>query len=101
VEVPVEWQWYIRKMAHEYNFAEKIIFGLILTESTFHADAGTSCKGLAQISSYWLRRKPIEPYRITEDYKERDLYDPYDNIDTLIEIWSYAVDVYDIDLTTE
>jgi len=100
--VPSEWQWYIRIICHYYNFSEKIIIGMILAESTFKPETVNGvCLGLAQINKYWLRAAPLEEYRVTQDYKERDLLNPYDNIDTLIEMWSYARAKYEIDLTTE
>ena len=102
VEVPTELQWEIRKLAAQHGYDETIIYGLILAESTFDAKAhGENCYGLAQINPYWLRSKPVEPYRITDNYRKRDLLDPHDNLLTLMEIWNYCVDTYDLDLTTD
>lgn len=102
VEVPTEWQWYIRDMAEQYDFDEKIIFGCILAESCFNPKtAGDSEKslGLAQIQKFWIRGAAITHF--TEDYCDRDLLNPYDNILTLMEIWSYARETYSLDLSTE
>lgn len=102
VEVPAEWQWYIRDMATKYEFDEKIIFGCILAESCFNPKlAGDSERslGLAQIQKFWIRGAEIEHF--TEDYRDRNLLDPYDNILTLMEIWNYAHTTYSLDLTTE
>jgi hypothetical protein len=102
IEVPAEWQWYIRDMAAEYNFPEKVIFGLIIKESGFDpkakGDKGRSI-GLCQIQKYWIKTKNISHF--TDDYSDRNLYDVYDNILTLMEIWNYARNKYDIDLSID
>lgn len=102
IEVPAEWQWYIRDMATEYQFDEKIIFGLICKESTFNA----KCKGdnekslgLCQIQKYWIKTDTIPHF--TEDHAQRDLLNPYDNILTLMELWDYARNEYNLDITQE
>lgn len=102
VEVPVEIQWIIRDFAREYNYDEKIIFGLALAESTFQPDvAGDSGKslGLYQIQKFWITGAAITHF--TDDYRSRDLFDPYDATLTLMEIWEYARTTYDIDITTD
>jgi len=48
VQTNPELQWYIHDMANTYGFDEKIIFGLILSESTFQPAARNgNCIGLA------------------------------------------------------
>lgn len=102
VYVSTELQWMIRNLSSLYGFREEYIFGMILAESTFNADASNNgCYGLAQINSYWLRSVPLAPYRITDDYQSRNLFNPEHNLLTLFEMWSYARDVYAIDITTE
>lgn len=101
IYVPTEWQWYIRDMAEKYGFAEKYIYGCILAESTFTANAkGDSGKslGLAQIQKYWIRGANIKHF--TDDYRKRDLLNPYHNILTLMEIWCYSRDAYGINTGT-
>ena len=93
VTVSADLQWYIRDMCQKYNFPEKIVFGMILNESTFQAGAKNSgCYGLAQINKFWIRGARIEHF--TDDYASRDLCNPYDNILTLMEMWCYARDTY-------
>lgn len=102
INVPVEWQWYIRDMAEKYGFAEKYIYGCILAESGFNTNCkgdGEKSLGLAQIQKYWIRGANINHF--TEDYRNRNLLDPYDNILTLMEIWTYARDAYGINTSTE
>lgn len=102
VEVPAETQWIIRDFATEYGFDEKIIFGLALAESTFNPNCkGDSERslGLYQIQRYWIKGADIPHF--TDDYKSRNLFDPYDATLTLMEIWSYAVNSYNIDISTE
>jgi len=102
VNAPADIQWMIHDLAKEYGFDEKLIFGMIVAESTFNPrSSGNGCYGLAQITKYWLHSKALEPYRITDDYKTRDLLDPYANLLTLTELWRYAVDTYGLDLSTE
>jgi len=102
VNAPAEIQWMIRGLADEHGYDERYIIGLIVAESTFRPCAtNNGCNGLAQIKDYWLRSRPVEPYRLTDDYASRDLLDPYHNLLTLIEIWNYARDAYDLDTDTE
>ena len=92
----------IRRLAEAHGYDERLIIGLILAESTFTADADCGgCLGLAQITAYWLRSKAVEPYRLTSDYRDRDLLNPGDNLLTLMEIWDYARNAYGIDVSTE
>lgn len=96
VSVPADWQWYIRDMCIKYDFPEPLIYGMILTESTFDASASNSgCYGLAQINKFWIRGANITHF--TDDYRSRDLCDAYDNILTLFEMWVYARDTYGLD----
>lgn len=102
VDVPTEWQWYIRDLCNTYDLPEKVIYGLILKESTFQPaiesfDGG--CWGLAQISPYWIGRANITHF--TDDYRSRDLCDPYDNLLTLAEMMCYARDAYGLDYNTK
>ena len=97
-------QYFIRNMAREHGYCERIIFGMIVMESTFDprtVNTVGNWRGLAQISPFWLRAKLVEPFRLTEDHAQRDLRDPFHNILTLIEIWNYARYTYDIDSSTE
>lgn len=102
VEVPVEWQWYIRDLCDTYDLPEKIIYGLILKESTFQPDVESfdgGCWGLAQINNYWINGANITHF--TDDYRSRDLCDPYDNLLTLAEMMCYAQDTYGLDFDTK
>lgn len=102
IEVPAETQWIIRDFATEYGFDEKIVFGLALAESTFNPNCkGDSERslGLYQIQKYWIRGADITHF--TDDYKSRNLFDPYDATLTLMEIWHYAIDSYGIDISTD
>lgn len=102
VEVPVEWQWYIRDLCDTYDLPEKIIYGLILKESTFQPDVESfdgGCWGLAQINNYWINGANITHF--TDDYRSRDLCDPYDNLITLTEMMCYARDTYGLDFDTK
>lgn len=97
VSVPADWQWYIRDMCETYDFPEPLIYGCILSESTFDASASSAgCHGLAQINSFWIHGANIKHF--TDDYSSRNLCDPYDNILTLFEMWCYARDTYGIDV---
>lgn len=99
VTVPTEWQWFIRDMCEKYNFPEPLIYGMILTESCFNTYDRTSIyKGLCQIEDYWIRTTVIP--RFDDNWRNRNLYDPYDNITTLFEMWCYARDKYGIDVWT-
>lgn len=102
VEVPVEWQWYIRDLCNTYDLSERTIYGLILKESTFQPDVESfdgGCWGLAQISTYWIDGANITHF--TDDYRSRDLCDPYDNLLTLAEMMCYARDTYGLDYNTK
>lgn len=99
VEVDTDLQWYIRDMCEKYNFPEKTIYGMILTESTFQADAyNAGCYGLCQINSFWIHGANITHF--TDDYSSRDLTNPYDNLLTLAEMIVYCRDTYGLDLST-
>jgi len=96
VDVPAEIQWMIHDMADKYGFDEKIIFGMIVTESTFNQRAtNENCRGLAQINPFWLKSTSVA--RFTGDPRSRDLYEPCDNLMTLMEIWCYARDAYGLE----
>lgn len=98
VYVPVEWQWYIRDLCEEHDLPERTIYGLILEESTFVAgckNATGDCFGLSQLSKHWIRTANITHF--TDDYRSRDLYNPYDNILTLAELMCYARTTYGLD----
>lgn len=93
VAVDTDLQWYIRDMCLKYDFPEKYIYGMILCESTFQADAKNgNCLGLAQINKFWITRANITHF--TDDYSSRDLCNAYDNILTLFEMWVYCRDTY-------
>lgn len=98
VAVPVEWQWYIRDLSETYDLPETLIYGLCLSESTFDPTTTSSvgCRGLVQINPYWIStRANLEHF--TDDYYNRDLYDPYDNLLTLAEMMCYAREEYGLD----
>lgn len=100
INVSTELQWYIRKLSEEYGFIEKYLYGVILSESAFRYDARNGdCIGLCQVNKIWLESKYVK--RITEDYMYRDLTNPYDNLLTVMEIWLWAVNAWDLDLSTE
>ena len=102
VEVAADLQWLIRDFATEYEFDEEIIFGLALAESTFNSKAsseGGKVRGLFQINKFWIGGARIPHF--TDTYKSRDLFNPADSLITLAEMWSYAIDSYDIDISTE
>lgn len=98
----VEIQWIIRDMCTEYDLPEKMIYGMITVESTFCTNAKSyepiKCYGLAQINKFWITGANITHF--TDDYRERDLCDPYDNMLTLAEMMCYARDTYHLDLST-
>lgn len=99
-----ELQWIVHDMCVEYDLPEKMIFGLIVCESTFcptakSGEAQIKCYGLAQINKFWITGANITHF--TDDYRDRDLCDPYDNMLTLAEMMYYARDTYQLDLTTE
>lgn len=102
---PVELQWHIRDLAEEYGFDERLILSLIRWESEFRTDAieyinGRAASwGLCQINRFWITGANIEHF--TDDYRNRDLLDPYDNLLTLMEIWYYAIDAYNLDVTQD
>lgn len=96
----VEIQWMIRDFSDLYNLPEKTIFGLICAESTFIPDVESfdgGCWGLAQISKFWITRANMPHF--TDDYRSRDLCDPYDNLLTLAEMMCFARDTYHLDFT--
>lgn len=96
-----EVQWMIRDLSLEYDLPEKMIFGLITKESTFVPDEESfdgGCWGLAQINPFWITAANITHF--TDDYRDRDLCDPYDNLLTLAEMMCYARDTYGLDYTT-
>lgn len=101
-DATAEVQWMIRDLCEEYDLPEKMIFGLITKESTFVPDVESfdgGCWGLAQISTFWITRANITHF--TDDYRSRDLCDPYDNLLTLAEMMCYARDTYGLDYNTK
>ena len=95
LNVPADLQWEIRNFSNEYNFNERIIFGLIILESTFSPTAQNgSCLGLAQIDTFWVRGANMP--RLTDDWRNRNLLNPHDNLLTLMEMWMYARDLYSL-----
>ena len=101
VNVSAELQWMIRDLAFTYGFDERLIYGMILAESTFNINCSTGgCYGLTQINPYWLSAASLAEYRITENYRSRDLFNAYDNLITCIEMLMYARDAYGLDLET-
>lgn len=102
ISVDTRLQWYIHDLAAKHNYPEDVIYGMILTESSFDTtvagDSGDS-HGLAQIQPYWIE-SPAVP-RLTDNAHRRNLFNPYDNVITLIEIWNYARAAYQIDTSTE
>lgn len=100
VPVDTDLQWYIRDICMQHNILEKYVYGMILSESTFHYDARNgNCLGLCQINIFWIRGANIEHF--TDDYYYRDLTNPYDNLLTMSEMWNYAKNSYGLDLSTE
>lgn len=102
VEVTADLQWFIRDLAEEHDFCERIIFGTILAESTFRADAigdrGRSF-GLAQINRFWITRANIN--RLDDYWQSRDLLCPYDNLTTMMELWLHARERYSLDTSQD
>lgn len=99
-DATAEVQWIIRDFCEQYDLPEKAVYGLIVGESTFIPDLESfdgGCWGLAQINTYWITRANITHF--TDDYRSRDLCDPYDNILTLAELMCYARDNYGLDYT--
>lgn len=93
-------QWIIRDLSEQYGLPEKAIYGLICAESTFVPDLESfdgGCWGLAQINTFWITRANITHF--TDDYRNRNLCDPYDNLLTLAEMMCYARDTYGLDFT--
>lgn len=95
-----EIQWIIRDMVEAYDLPEDVIYGLICGESTFVPNLESfdgGCWGLAQINTFWITRANIPHF--TEDYRNRNLCDPYDNLLTLSEMMCYARDTYSLDFS--
>ena len=99
ISVPASLQWFLRDLTEEHDYPEKLFYGMIVLESDFHPRANNSGQwlGLAQITTYWLRAEPLRPYRLTDDHRSRDLFNAEHNILTMIEMWNYARDVYNLD----
>ena len=90
----------VRAMAAGHGYPEKTVFGMITAESEFDPAAsggGGRWLGLAQISPYWLKAEPLEPYRLTDNHSLRDLLLPEDNLLTLAEMWAWAREEYGLD----
>lgn len=95
-------QWMIRDFCEQYDLPEKMIYGLVTKESTFVPNLESfdgGCWGLAQINTYWITGANITHF--TDDYRDRDLCDPYDNLLTLAEMMCYARDTYGLDYNTK
>lgn len=102
VDVTPDLQWFIRDLADEHGFCERIMIGTILAESTFRpyaiGDRGRSF-GLAQIQRFWITTADIE--RLTDDWRTRDLLCPYDNLITMMELWNHARQRYSLDMSND
>lgn len=94
-------QWTVRDICARYNLPEKYIFGMILMESEFNPSATSSsgCKGLGQISSYWLRNKVVPEFEAGR--RNRNLYDPYHNALTIAEMMTWCANNYGLNLHNE
>jgi len=128
IRVTGKLQHYIRELMETHGYWENLTYGMILVESTFNPGsiggwicdlhtraeecdhdccANGTCNlkgryfGLSQMSAYWLRSPALAEYRLTDDYRSRDLLNPYDNLLTMIESWNYARDKYELDTSTE
>lgn len=94
-------QWIVHDICARYNLPEKYIFGMILMESEFNPGATSSsgCKGLGQISSYWLRNKVVPEFEAGR--RNRNLYDPYHNMLTIAEMMTWCANNYGLNLHNE
>lgn len=94
-------QWIVHDICVRYNLPEKYIFGMILMESEFNPNATSSsgCKGLGQISSYWLRNKVVPEFE--GERRNRNLYDPYHNALTIAEMMTWCANNYGLNLHNE
>lgn len=94
-------QWIVHDICVRYNLPEKYIFGMILMESEFNPGATSSsgCKGLGQISSYWLRNKVVPEFEAGRC--NRNLYDPYHNTLTIAEMMTWCANNYGLNLHNE
>lgn len=94
-------QWVVRDICARYSLPEKYIFGMILMESEFNPNATSSsgCKGLGQISSYWLRNKVVPEFEAGR--RNRNLYDPYHNALTIAEMMTWCANNYGLNLHNE
>lgn len=94
-------QWIVHDICARYNLPEKYIFGMILMESEFNPGATSSsgCKGLGQISSYWLRNKVVPEFETGR--RNRNLYDPYHNTLTIAEMMTWCANNYGLNLHNE
>ncbi len=94
-------QWIVHDICVRYNLPEKYIFGMILMESEFNPGATSSsgCKGLGQISSYWLRNKVVPEFEAGR--RNRNLYDPYHNTLTIAEMMTWCANNYGLNLHNE
>lgn len=93
-------QWIIRDLCEQHDLPEKTVYGLILVESAFDTNCVSVSGrhfGLAQIGKFWITDANMPHF--TDDYRSRDLFDPYDNLLTLAEMMCYARDEYHLDYT--
>jgi hypothetical protein len=99
INISAEIQWFIRELAEEHGYCEKMIFGLILEEAN---DNDELWEGFRGANSFWLRSiGAIAPYRLTDNYQYRNLADPFDNLLTVVELWNYVRARYDLDVNTD
>jgi hypothetical protein len=104
VYVSPEHQWLIRDLAEKHGYCERLIIGLILRESTFRTNSHNldgNWQGWTQIHPSWNRNRHVAPYRLTDDHASRSLFDPYQHMQTLMEIWNFARSRFNIDTSTE
>lgn len=97
-----EIQWIIRDLCEQYDLPEKTIYGMILVESAFDTNCVSVSGrhfGLAQIGKFWITGANMPHF--TDDYRSRDLFDPYDNLLTLAEMMCFARDEYHLDYTKQ
>lgn len=96
----VELQWMIYDLVTEHDVNLEMVLGIIAHESNFNINSHNEngdWRGLAQISPFWLRSPGIEPYRLTDDYRDRCLFNPEHNMLTLIEMHEYFMEHNELD----
>jgi len=101
-----ELQWMVKDFADEHGYCEKILFSVITLEPTWNPRLINNvwygltqiCKG-TWISGSWSSGQVVR--LIDDNFRKRDLLCAETNILTTMEIWNYAVDLYELDLTTD